>query len=136
MPLSRTYPVFVDVETATKLGIPESEGRPESASNREGVYVGETAMVTTYQTWDEVPQNVRADILDRANRQTIQDAKNLTRADVKDSYSGKSGVKGLKKAREEAMKQALACAMAGDLTGAQKWGAEAQRLATEIENAK
>lgn len=124
--LTRTYPVFVNEKTAKVLKIVESEGRPEGTEGRDAVYVGECDPVTTYQSWDEVPENMRATILDAANRQAIQDAKNTTRADVKGG-----GSLSLTKQREAHMKNSPT-----DPTKFPQWLAELQRLNTEIEDAR
>lgn len=93
---SNRYPVFVDQKTATEKGITEAPGRPEHEDGKPlggaGVFVGFTPETTTYALadWPNLTEGQRAFIMDTANRQIVQDAKNLYRADVK---SGRDSAK-------------------------------------------
>lgn len=121
-----TYPVFVDADTAAKLNITEADGRPEDTSQREGVYVGQTDEVTTYSVsdWPNIPLTVQTRIIENANRQAIQDAKNVTRADVKTG-----GTLSLTAQREKVMREMTPETA---LTAM----AEIQRLTKEIDDAR
>lgn len=86
------YPVFVDSDTAKRLNIEEHEGRPMSEKGvplgGEGVFVGFTPETTTYSVsdWDTMTPALRAMVIDTANRQFVQDAKNEYRADIKNGH--------------------------------------------------
>lgn len=87
---SKKYPVFVDQKTADSLSIIEAPGRPANEKGislgGEGVFVGYTPDTTTYELsdWQSLTQAQIAFVMDTANRQIVQDAKNAYRADVKD----------------------------------------------------
>jgi len=84
------YPVHVTADVARASGIPH-----EGDKNYK---IGECE-ATTYEFWDEVPEEKQSAILVNANRQAIQDAMNSLRAAWKDERSG--GVKMLKRERDE-----------------------------------
>lgn len=121
-----TYPVFVDSETAERLKITEADGRPEGSEKREGVYVGQTDEVTTYSIvdWENIPESVQTRIIENANRQAIQDAKNVTRADVKTG-----GTLSLTAQREKVMREMTP-------ETALEAMKEIQRLTKEIDDAR
>ena len=128
---SSTYSVFVDHKTASSLGITEAEGRPDALKDRDGVYVGETPPVTTYESWEEIPEAERSSILVNANRQIIQDAKNALRADVKGG-----GTLTLASQLKAEMAKLNDPAVLTDLTKMQTIGKEIARLNREIADAK
>lgn len=120
-----TYPVYVDKATADRLKLVDAEGRPTDYKG-EGVYVGETEPTTTYESWDDVPPEARATLLNNANRQAIQDSKNALRADIK---TGSSLT--LTKQRDQMM-----LAPPSDPAEIVVWAKEIQRLGQEIADAK
>lgn len=85
------YPVHVTADVARASGVVEHTGD-------KNYKIGECE-ATTYEFWDEVPEEKQSAILINANRQAIQDAMNALRAAWKDERSG--GTKMLKREREE-----------------------------------